>query len=373
MRLARGKRLATLFEITRADGQVFRFTDHDRKLSRHGQTFSPMDLGSVSAERRESGLRNSRQEATGQVAGEVTYADLIGGKFRGAQLVQRLVDWRNPEMMHNESHKVIRDIVWDGTRYKAMIESLTTQLERPKGGRFGGVTNKTCGYTLGEPNTCRASGLGPMMAVATEASGTFTNLPSLSMTVSVTLTTNALAGHWLIVTDGDADGVMRQIESNTTNAITIREAWPPGRAPSSGDAWKWGKGAVVLSVPDKRRVARFTATGVPIGGGSGSAAKPEFYREGAIRWVAGQNAGVTSPIIEWNEDTTSSPNLREATLLIPTPFDIATNDRGILLPGCDGLKQTCIDKFDNVANFGGQDTYVPGPEQILSATFAEPE
>ena len=46
-----------------------------------------------------------------------------------------------------------------------------------------------------------------------------------------------------------------------------------------------------------------------------------------------------SPVAEWREGT------RTVTLLLPTPFDIASGDRGILRPGCDGLITTCSSKF----------------------------
>ena len=64
-----------------------------------------------------------------------------------------------------------------------------------------------------------------------------------------------------------------------------------------------------------------------------------FFRDGEIEWTTGANTGLVSPIIEHDSGT------RRILLLLPTPFDIASGDRGIIRPGCDGLIGTCSSKF----------------------------
>ena len=65
----RAQTLCTVFKVTRLDGYILRFTDHDRTLTIDGDAYTPTFLGSISAERREGDLKTSNQEARGIVDG----------------------------------------------------------------------------------------------------------------------------------------------------------------------------------------------------------------------------------------------------------------------------------------------------------------
>ena len=278
MRLLRGKTLASLFRIGRRDGVVVRFTDHDRPLELDGETYEPINLGSVSAERREAGLRSGNQEATGIIDGvAVTLPDLRADRYRGALVSQRIVDWRMPWAVHYAAVKTIRQMKFDGSRYVATLEGLAARLSRPVGGRFGGTFATTCPYTLGDPLTCRA-----------------------------------------------------EIGGDTITNVRV--------------------GAVV----DDRMKVKFEEMDGP------NVETDDYYRDGEIEWTLGNNAGHVSPIVEYIGVD------RETTFLFPTPFPIEVNDEGTVRPGCDGLKSTCIAKFDNVENFGG-DPYAPGAGKVLES------
>jgi hypothetical protein len=70
------------------------------------------------------------------------------------------------------------------------------------------------------------------------------------------------------------------------------------------------------------------------------------------------NWGTVSSILKHVDAT------RELTLLTPTPFPITAKSGGWGRPGCDGLFSTCVSKFANGENHGG-DPYAPSANQII--------
>lgn len=74
------------------------------------------------------------------------------------------------------------------------------------------------------------------------------------------------------------------------------------------------------------------------------------------------NLEVVSPIVGYRDAD------RKLTLLFPTPFPIAVGDSGVVTVGCNGLKTTCRDKFDNLLNWGG-DSDSPSAGKIIDRTY----
>jgi uncharacterized phage protein (TIGR02218 family) len=104
--------------------------------------------------------------------------------------------------------------------------------------------------------------------------------------------------------------------------------------------------AIVGSVVDDYMTVRFTtASFAP----PAAAQVDDYYRDGSIVWTSGGNVGQVSPIVGFTWST------RECRLLIPTLQAMQVGDRGNVKPGCNGLFDTCKDKFSNQANFGGSD------------------
>lgn len=76
---------------------------------------------------------------------------------------------------------------------------------------------------------------------------------------------------------------------------------------------------------------------------------------GVLTWTSGNNDGVSIEI-ESNVGTVLK-------LRFTMPLDIQVGDTFDLTQGCDKLIQTCLDKFDNVINFGGFPT-IPGLDKL---------
>jgi len=92
--------------------------------------------------------------------------------------------------------------------------------------------------------------------------------------------------------------------------------------------------------------------------GASKADEDDWFNLGLITWKSGANLDLKSEVLDW--DSTA----KEVEIQFATPFDITVGDTFDISPGCDKLKQTCIDKFDNLVNHGGF-PFIPGTDQML--------
>lgn len=337
-RWRRAQTLCTLFRVTRTDGYILRFTDHDRIVTLDGYKFYPAALSSISAERRESDLRSSNQEASGIVDGStILIPDLLGNKYRGAKVEQFLVDWRRPWVWHYKATKRIRMMSYDGSGWVATLEGLTAQLQQPVGGRFGGTHSQQCTYTLGDPDTCKADIADSLIYDQTAITVDTANSTSILIAVTGTpWTTNQWAGYYFHMRVGAERGKERRVISNTSNVLRLDRALDAAPVAGFTTPIGWlGRGPAVNTIIKQRMEFTLTSASFP----TAASYVDNFFRDGEIEWMTGANVGTVSPVIEYDSGT------RTIRLLLPTPFDIAAGDRGILRPGCDGLIGTCSTKF----------------------------
>ena len=90
--------LATVWILTRLDGTVIGFTDHDRPLTLQGVTCAPQTGLSPGAARAELGPRPGEAQMQGLLDAEaVTEADIAAGLYDRASLAAWRVDWTAPE------------------------------------------------------------------------------------------------------------------------------------------------------------------------------------------------------------------------------------------------------------------------------------
>ncbi len=84
------------------------------------------------------------------------------------------------------------------------------------------------------------------------------------------------------------------------------------------------------------------------------------WDRGELTWTSGANSGVTCEIETF---TTGGPGGSSLTFYLKTPFDFQVGDAYTLVPGCDQLTTTCINKYNNIVNFRGFPT-VPGNDTL---------
>lgn len=99
----------------------------------------------------------------------------------------------------------------------------------------------------------------------------------------------------------------------------------------------------------------FTVTGTITGVGdnqtfqdTGRAEADDYFGQGSVTFDTGDNAGITRQVKEYDADGTF-------TTWQPFPNTVAIGDDYTAVVGCRlRFQEDCIDKFDNVINFGGE-------------------
>lgn len=91
---------------------------------------------------------------------------------------------------------------------------------------------------------------------------------------------------------------------------------------------------------------------------SGALQVPDFYKEGKLRWLTGDNEDYEFKIKAFTSGA--------FTLAQPTPYTIQIGDTFEAIAGDQKrFLEDCRDKFDNVLNFGGE-PHVPGSDKLLA-------
>jgi uncharacterized phage protein (TIGR02218 family) len=88
---------ARCWHIVRLDGTAYRLTDHDQPLTLADGTYTPIDGVDASAAQHAEGTRPDNVSVSSVISSStITQADLEAGLFRGASVVERVVDHRYP-------------------------------------------------------------------------------------------------------------------------------------------------------------------------------------------------------------------------------------------------------------------------------------
>lgn len=140
--------LAMLWKLTRRDGQVFGFTDHDQPITFEGLTYATASAYETSAVRSTGDLAVDNLEAEGLIdADGFTAEDLEAGLWDGAQLELREVNWRDL----GQGARLVRvgelgEVQRDGLRYRAELRGLSARLAN----NIGRALYPTCDAALGD-------------------------------------------------------------------------------------------------------------------------------------------------------------------------------------------------------------------------------
>ncbi len=151
--------------VTRRDGVVLGFTDHDRDLAFEGITFRAASGLTASAVQQGTGLAVDNTEALGALSDAgLTEADILAGRYDGAEVRLWQVNWADfgqREMLFRGS---VGEITRAGGAFRAELRGLTEMLNQPRGRVF----QRDCSAVLGD-GQCRVD----------------TGLPAFSVTATV--------------------------------------------------------------------------------------------------------------------------------------------------------------------------------------------
>jgi uncharacterized phage protein (TIGR02218 family) len=147
------------WRVTKTDGQVLGFTDHDQCLDFQGTSFEPQSGFSQSEAQSSLGLAVDTAEIEGALSSAMlSEEDIDAGLFDGAKVETFRVDWRAPDAAKLVRVSAIGKIIRRDGALVAELESLTRNLDRPAG-RY---LRRSCDAELGDAR-CGVQIAGPSM------------------------------------------------------------------------------------------------------------------------------------------------------------------------------------------------------------------
>lgn len=221
------------WRVTRQDGVVIGFTEHDRDLRFAGTEFLAA-----------SGFRASETEAAaglaadaGEVAGgfssaAISEVDVAAGRYDGARVEQFLVNWQAPDQHMLLTVQDIGEVTRAGGAFRAELRSLTHRLGAVQGRSYGRRCDAAFGDTRCGASLVGRTGTGVIMEVAGDVGLLVSGLSAAAGTYRyglVRMTSGANAGWSCDVEDHTA-------ESGVSTARLV--LWLPPPVPlSAGDTF----------------------------------------------------------------------------------------------------------------------------------------
>ncbi|KEP71666.1 hypothetical protein DL1_01280 [Thioclava dalianensis] len=143
--------VARAWAVTRSDGEVLGFTDHDRALEFAGIRFAPESGMTAKALAQGTGLAVDNSEVYGALSSEaITEADILAGRYDGAELWAWIVNWAEPD----EHALIFRGSLGELTRQEGAFTAELRGLAEALSVERGRVYHPRCAAVLGD-GACR--------------------------------------------------------------------------------------------------------------------------------------------------------------------------------------------------------------------------
>jgi len=159
--------LCNCWRLTRADGTVMGFTDHDMPLSVDGTLFEPQTGFTTSEARQSLGLAIDSADVQGVLSSiRVTDSDIIDGRYDGATVETLVVNWREPAAFRIIGKATVAGIKRADEAFVATLEGLGRALDVVRGRLVrrncdAELGDARCGVTLGGA----LSGMGTVLSI----------------------------------------------------------------------------------------------------------------------------------------------------------------------------------------------------------------
>lgn len=140
--------LARLWKITRRDGEVFAFTDHDVAITYSAVTYEPSSVFDASAINTSQDLNVDGLETQGLLDSEgITASDIEAGLWDGAAVEIVEVNYKDLTMGHNPlRYGTLGEVTRTGLTYGAELRGLMHALQN----NIVGTVLPSCPHTLGD-------------------------------------------------------------------------------------------------------------------------------------------------------------------------------------------------------------------------------
>jgi uncharacterized phage protein (TIGR02218 family) len=332
--------LATLWRVTRVDGALFTFTDHDRDIVYGGDTYRAALGYRRAAVSSGADLAVDETELEGLLdAASITEADLRAGRWDGAEVRIFLVNWAN---LANGEIKVRRGTLGEVTlrddgSYRAELRGLAQRLQAP----IGSLYQPECRADLGDAK-CKI----PLRPPVRQSSAAYALGAFMRVGVSGP-----------IATTYDEGGAIWECTTAGTAAASDPGGWAGSGPITDGSVvWAkrtaWTRPATIATVSSS---VSYVLTADDIGTYADG-----WFDGGVAIWETGVNAGVAREVLSWTQAS------RALLLFAPPPLTPEPTDILRIQPGCDKRWSTCGTRFANRLNFRGE-PHVPGAAGLLPA------
>ena len=213
------------WRLTRIDGDILGFTDHDRPLAIGATLYEPETGFSASEARDTLGMAVDTVDVEGALSSaRIRNEDIAAGLYDRAKVETFLVNWRQPTDFVLIRTATIGKITRSDGRFVAELESLAHSLDQPNG-RYVSRTcdaelgDARCGFALGLPGY---SGAGSVLAHDT---------PSTYLSAGIDAFANGWFTHGTLTwTSGAGEGRIERIEEHRRDATGVRLTLRPGSA-----------------------------------------------------------------------------------------------------------------------------------------------
>ena len=146
--------LCRCWTVTRSDGSVLGFTDHDRALAFDDVDYEPESGLDASEDVSETGFAIGGLEAVGALSSErLTIADLAAGLYDHAEVAVWLVNWTTPAERHLLRLGHLGEVTREDGTFRAEVRGLAAELDQPNGRVFrhgcdADLGDQRCGIDL---------------------------------------------------------------------------------------------------------------------------------------------------------------------------------------------------------------------------------
>lgn len=333
--------IADIWKVTRRDGQVFTFTEHDQDIEFGGLTYDASTAFNRTAKADSDTLAPSNMVMETFLDSEViTPEDVIEGLWDYAEFEVRTVNWHDRRVLHISAVT------------KANPGVVTTR--EPHGLTTGDTVTITGvgGMTELNGNTYTVTVISTTtFSIGTNTTSYTTYLAQGEVRIPETSWNYRNGRFGQLELDGqivrtELMGLGKQLEKN------LLQPYLPSCPYSLG-----GPGCEVNLIPftHSGTLDAVDATGLQLADVERVEADA-YFNYGLITMTSGASTGYSMEVKSYTAGV--------LVLQQPLPFGVAAGDTYSIRAGCDKLDSTCRDTFNNIVRFGGF-PHMPGMDRVL--------
>jgi uncharacterized phage protein (TIGR02218 family) len=215
--------LAYCWRVSRADGVVLGFTEHDRDLVYAGTTFSAASGFTASQIQQSLDLSIDNMNAAGALSSaDLTETDILAGRYDDAIVELFWVNWADTSQGVTIVAGNLGEVTRSGLAFSAEFRSIANRLNQ----KIGTTCERYCSARLGDA-LCKVD-LGAAAYKAVATAGTSGIISEIAMTGL-----EAFAADWftfgtLIFTAGGNQGLRLDIKAHLrTSGVDLIQLWMP--------------------------------------------------------------------------------------------------------------------------------------------------